>query len=537
MNYRFNPFSKEHKHLKNTFYFSLKLLSICTLILYSSSVKSQAFEPVRIELTANIEAPSYHVESLGSKGLLLFYESNEIEESQKRRWYFSLLDTTLTEKWVQIVPLTDGLIFHSAYINSETVVILFTGNTKSKSQNISYEIISLEIESNKFNLFGGSIPEKAEIAGFAANNFSAMLAVNLPKSKSDFLYFDLKKGEVVSKSQVVEGKSIVNELKIVNGGSFYIAAVSQSSDNEPLKYFFVVFDSFGTILRSFEHLTASPRSLHSFTFNYDSTNQGFIIVGSFDYELVKKDKQKSIVENEDDGLFYLRFSDNASEVANFIDFKDFKNIYAALTAEDLMMVRQKQSNTNDESPIKPEISFTLFNPNSTRFEDKWVFSAEAFRPQYRMESRMEYDFYGRPIPYTYSVFEGYNFFTTIIAAFDKNGQLNWSNSFEIPNALSFFLQPHTLIQVDSTNINVCLVNNGLVHSSVFNNEGNEIGSLEQTKIVTDFSNDRLIEEDFTSIIHWYDDFYIANGYQKITNNKLGTNNPRTIFFLNKLDFR
>jgi hypothetical protein len=67
-------------------------------------------------------------------------------------------------------------------------------------------------------------------------------------------------------------------------------------------------------------------------------------------------------------------------------------------------------------------------------------------------------------------------------------------------------------------------------------DGIEIGCTEQSKIASDFANDRLMEENFSSVIHWYANYYLGTGYQKIANNKLRDNNPRTVFYLNKLGF-
>jgi hypothetical protein len=485
-----------------------------------------------------MDVPTYHTESLGKEGLLLFYESNEINEIQKRNWFFSLLDTSLTEKWVQIVPLTDGMSFHTSERNANGVVLLFTANSKSKSQSVNYEVITYNNKLEQFNLIGGIIPDKATITGFAALDRSALMAINLPKSKSDFLFFDLQNGSVVSIQNSIGGDVLVNDLASIKSGSIFVAAISQEVDKGPMNNYFVVFDHRGTIIRTFLHEDLQHRSLHSFAFEREQTSGDIIVIGSFSYDVNKKDKPKQKEEDEDEaaGLFYLRFSEHQAEQANFIDFKDFKNIYKALAAEDLMQIRQKQSRSNNEKADTPAIAFRLFNPNLITIEDKLVYSAEAYRPQYRLESRTEYDFYGRPIPYTYSVFEGYNFFTTILGVFNQQGELSWSYNFEIPEIISFQLQAHTLIQPDSSDLVFCVLKDGLLNSSVIGMDGNEIGSMEQTKVASDFANDRLLEEDFTSVIHWYENNYIGMGYQKIANNKLVDNNPRTVFYLNKLSF-
>ena len=513
-------------------------LFICFLTAFTISLKSQSYAPVRMELSARMDAPSYHIESMGENGLILFYESNEINELQKRKWYFSLVDTTLTEKWVQTVPLTDVMAFHSSGKNNDKFVLLFTSDSKSKTQSVNYEIITYDNTQQQFNLIGGTIPEKAVIAGFASNGNTALMAINLPKLKSDFLFFDLKKGTIVSANNPIEGKVIINDLKPVNYGTLYVASIVQESDDNTLNNYFVVFDRFGNIIRKFIYNDPNKRYIHSFTFEYDPATDGIIVIGSFDNVDDKKEKlkQDEPYETEAAGLFFLKFSEKQAGQSNFIEFKEFRNIYSALSEEDLMEVRQQQARTKNEKPPKPNVAFMLFNQNLLRVDEKLIYVAEAFRPQYRLESRIEYDFYGRPIPYTYSVFEGYHFFTAIAGAFSREGEFAWSYSFEIPDMVSFYLQPHILLQPDSTDLVFCVINKGLLNSTVIGTDGEEIGSTEQMKIVSDFSNDRLLEEDYTSVKHWYGSNYLGTGYQKISNNKLRDNNPRTVFYLNKLSF-
>ena len=43
---------------------------------------------------------------------------------------------------------------------------------------------------------------------------------------------------------------------------------------------------------------------------------------------------------------------------------------------------------------------------------------EAFYPEFRTVSDISYDYWGRPVTQTYTVFDGYRFFNSILAAFN-----------------------------------------------------------------------------------------------------------------------
>jgi hypothetical protein len=516
-----------------------QVFSILFVLVLTSICHAQVYEPVRIELSAHIESPTYHLENLGEEGAMVFYESNEIDENLKRRWYFSMLDSTLTEQWVQIVPVSDGMSVHTSTAINGSVVILFTNEgSRTKSQSTNYEILTYKNKLKKFNLLGGTVPEKAEISGFCANESTAFMSVNLPKSAPDLLVFNLEKGGLHPLVHNLEGDISVKQTGMISNGMFFTSTLEQIIEKKKLTYHFIITDRLGNKVRQIIWNDLQNRRLHAFAFDYDPISDGFIINGSYGFDKPKKDSRRQEVEEEEeaDGLFYLKFPANGTQIDNFVPFSDFKDISSALASEELMLFRQQQARSESEN-VKPDVGFRLFHPVIVSFEGLNLFTAEAFRPKYRLETRVEYDIYGRPIPYTYSVFEGYHFYTSILAAFDSSGRLSWSGNFKIPETVSLFLQAHTLVHPDSTGLLVCLTKNGLIHSSVYDKNGIETGGLEQTKLVSDFANDRLLEEAFTSISYWYDDFFLASGTQKIANNKLRDNNPRIIYYINKIGFR
>lgn len=516
-----------------------QVFSVFFVLILTSICQAQVFEPIRIELSAHLDAPTYHLENLGEDGAMVFYESNEIDENLKRRWYFSMLDTTLTEQWVQIVPVSDGMSVHTSTAANGSVVILFTNESnRNKSQGTNYEILTYKNKLKKFNLLGGTVPEKAEISGFCANESTAFMTINLQKSAPDLLIFNLEKGGLHPLEHNLEGDISVKQTGIIRQGMFFTSALEQITEKKKITYHFIITDRLGNQLRHIIWNDLQNRRLHAIAFDYDSLTDGFIINGSYGFDKAKKESRRQEIEEEEEaeGLFYLKFPANGSSIDNFVPFSEFKNISTALTSEELMLFRQQQARSETEN-LKPDIGFRLFHPVIISFEGLNLYTAEAFRPKYRLETRVEYDIYGRPIPYTYSIFEGYHFYTTILAAFDSTGKLAWSENFKIPETVSLFLQAHTLAHPDSAGLLVCLTKNGLIHSSVYDKYGIETGGLEQSKLVSDFANDRLLEEAFTNISYWYDDVFLASGTQKIANNKLKDNNPRIVYYINKIAYR
>jgi hypothetical protein len=512
----------------------LVLIGLFFVLAFPYRVAAQLLEPVRLELPARIDVPAYHIEVLGEKGLLVYYESTELDEEGKRRWYFSLLDTNLREVWLQYVALTDGLAYHSAHSQDGKTVFLFVSPDGKRSPSI-YEILQLHHSSAAFRLMGGTLPEKAEIKGMAALGHQLMMAVNLPKYTTDLLLFDMEQNQLQSIGHGQQGQSVVQYINASLQCNCFVVALKLFDGNRFKNDVFMTFDPNGGISRQWSFAN-EEHYLHAMTAIMDDDNK-MIVAGSYDLQKrrasLKDAANAPELTNEAKGLFLLRFGDNEQTDFSFHPFESFTNIYRALSTEDLIRTRQRSlRNRSTESDLN--IGFQFFDPRLIPFQDMYVYSAEAFKPKYRLETRMDYDFYGRLVPFTYSIFEGYQFFTAVVAAFSRDGKLIWSSDMELRDVLVPRLKKNANVIPDSTCILITMLQNGLLHSKLVAADGVQMGQLEQNRIESTFTNDKLLEERNSLLLHWYGKYYVATGYQRISNNRLPANNPRTAFYLQKL---
>jgi hypothetical protein len=170
-----------------------------------------------------------------------------------------------------------------------------------------------------------------------------------------------------------------------------------------------------------------------------------------------------------------------------------------------------------------------------KVKDQYVFSVEVYKPNYRVETRMDYDYYGRPTPYTYNIFDGYKFYDMILIGISENGDLIWNNDFVIRDLKSYSLSQNCIVFQDNDFISMAYINNGKVISQTI--EGPiDIGSAE-IEIDTKLKKDRITADENNFIIPWYDDFFLIYGYQKLNNRTLGDQSIRTVFYANKIAYQ
>jgi hypothetical protein len=518
----------------STIQFKVNFVSAIFLILSSHLANGQ--RPVRMELPSRIDVPVYHLETLGSYGLLLFYESNEINEAGKRKWYFSLHNTLLEEEWLQFVELADGMVLKQIQKTGNRLYMLFSMADKKRSDQPGFQLLSYDIDKQSFDLIGGSLPDKAEVTAFVLGNTQALITLSLPRYESDALLLNLQEGNLISLPLHATEQSILQTATFDQEAGLFLLALKQYESSRFESDLFVAFDENANQNFRIVYNDPQERFIHSFVMQ-SSASKELLIIGSYNNRDRRDQRIREgspDVQNEAAGLFYILFNDQHTSVTAFYDFKNFSNIYSSLSVQDLMRARQRQVRSRKQATNVPiQVAFQFYNQQLIPYQGNLVYAAEAFRPQYRTETRMDYDFYGRPIPYTYTIFEGFNFFNYMLAGFDRQGNLLWNNDFEMREVLSFEMKPNMIAIPDSAMLILAYNNKGRITSKLIN-KSKTIGSVEQIRNDTFYPTDRLQEENFSGIKYWYNQYYITYGYQRIANNRLRDNNLRSVFYINKI---
>ncbi|KAF0131307.1 MAG: hypothetical protein FD155_971 [Bacteroidetes bacterium] len=514
------------------------IITFLLLLAMNQKAASQVLEPIRMELPARIDVPTYQKILLGEKGVMLFYESTEFDDKGKRKWYFNLYDTAFSELWLQHIGIADGYALHSSIKTADHVLFLFTAIDGKKNAQSGYELIRFDIGNGHFQLLSGQLPDKAKISGFASVHQFALIGVNLPKFQSDLLLYDLDRLSVTSLPHLIAGQSVIQAIEADHEKQRFMIGFKRFESNKFIEEVFQTYNELGQQQSSVSY-TLPPFYLHSYKMMFDQ-NGKLLVAGSFDNSETRRNTAREAAEQnelsfESKGLFFIQLSSSGVEIQRFHPFDSFTNIYKAMSTDDLMRVRQRQSRKG-ENKSDIDITFQFYNPRLIPMGDKYIYAAEAFKPQYRVETRMDYDFYGRMVPFTYTIFEGFNYFSVLLAGFDSEGSLLWSNDLELRDMLLPYLQRIVEVKPDGNDLVVAYVKEGMLTSKIIDSNGIEVGQTEQSRIENLFTNDRLLEENFSEINYWYDHFFLVNGYQRISNNRLRSDNSRKILYLQKVAF-
>ncbi len=500
----------------------------------------QSLDAIRLEVPSSIDSEGFHVEAIGVDGVLIFYVSNEIDNEKKRKWYFGLFDTGLKQQWLKFLPLTDNIEFVKSKRIKNNLYFLFKNFGRDRSDYGYYEIVTYDIKKQNFEKISGSIPSKAEIAGFEIIGNTACLALNLKKRATDLVFISLSSGDLTP-VHIDEGTPGYIEALYADPthGLFYVA-MKQNKDRRYITDHLLMYSKAG-ILKSNNTITNTEPLKYFRDYFFEKNGKSeLLIFGTYNIVTGKNIAFKDIeedAENTSAGMFFLKFVDGKQTSLKYYDFMGFNNISGAIGPNNFTTSKlPDDSNSHGNNRSMVTASFNLSNPLIYKSENgNNIFSVEVFQPHYKTETRMDYDFYGRPYPYTYNVFSGYDFYDVIIASITNDGILRWSNDFVIDDVLTYSKSRKSVVFTDNNYITMAYVNNGNVVSQTI--EGPADIDRYKTKIGSDFPQDRVTQDEFNHIVKWYGDYFLIYGYQKIKNRTLGEQATRVVFYANKIAYK
>ncbi|RLD45136.1 MAG: hypothetical protein DRI89_01935 [Bacteroidetes bacterium] len=507
-------------------------------ILFGRGAMGQELNVVRLEVPANFEVETFHVETLDVFGALVFYESNELNNENERKWYFALFNKSMKQQWLKFVPLPDKIEYIQAKRAGNKIHFLFKNVDGPRFDNGFYEIVTYDLKAQNFSNISGFIPLKAEIGGFEVIGNTACLGLNLKKDETDALFINLSNGDIFP-VHIEQGNQnwIENILADKRKKKLYIV-LKTIKDKRYMTDEIIVFSKDGKQENVLEiNNVESLKIMRAFILIPDKSEK-LTFFGTYDIVTGRNISFADLIANDDAkgaGMFYLQIAEGEQQSLKYYDFLGFENIYGSLAGREMDYSRNNVDAQDNPSKKNLSALFHFYNPQVFLKNDQYIFSVELYKPYYRNETRMDYDYYGRPVPYNYSVFEGYSFYDLIVAGLNQEGELIWNNDFPIKKLKKFSLSPTVAILNDDNYISMAYVNEGKIHSQTV--EGPVDIGREESAIETNLPKDRISDDVNNFITHWYGDYFLIYGYQKLKNRTLGDKSIRTVFYANKVAYK
>ncbi|MEI7896301.1 MAG: hypothetical protein WCJ26_04660 [bacterium] len=496
-------------------------------------VNGTADNPLRVEIPARSVNETYRVIPCGANGMILFFRSQEIADNTRVRWYFTCYDTNFQQVWVKSIPLLNEQAFRLYQSGTDTLALLFAHAGKTKNTGNSFGIVRIILRNGTMILNTGALDESATVDAFGVQKDRAWLGLNTREQAGKILHITLKAG--TSKSFSLGTGSQISVLWMrPDTSSFSVSAVvSRQISKKIQEYYFVRYDTGGVIRREVSIGTQNNERRLTQVRVAGTGDGEELLIGSYG-QGTSGSAQKNKLSDESTGMFAGSVKSGTQVPVSFYNFLELQSAGAIVGDNDIMNLKKKALKKN-KSITEYSLDYSVLMHDIQVINNQYIFTAEVYSPQYHTESFTDFDFYGRPYTNSYSVFDGYRFFSTIVAGFSRDGKLLWDNNIEIRNLVSFDLTPKVVLYPAGNDLVLCYISDGKIGSKVIR-EADVVEKLDFTSLDLLYPDDKLLSETKGMLVHWYGNYFLSFGYQEIKNIALESNNKRLVFYFSKLRF-
>ncbi len=497
-----------------------RLFPITVLLLLGGSLYAQVAQTQRVEIELKEEYTGQKVYLFGKKGLILLSKSYEAAASEIRM-KFEHFNTDLVKTSEKEVALDYMKGYNITFVDNDRLWIFFHHYRKGNFTIVEFDPVSGIIKRHTGNL----IP-KFDVDYFRVLNNQAYFAGTYKKrpmmarqniGESVIDYPDL--------SDVPKYADII-KLKITDDSTQVHLLLSACRTKKDCEYILIPFDRSGASLA------------HSIKIrNEDDNKLGKCSTSGLktgDYMAAGTYSNKSYSTAQ--GVYVTRFNESNREYIKFYNFLEFKNFLSYLSKRKKERIERKKERKSARGK-ELKLNYRMVIHDLIERENEFIFIGEVYYPTYRTESYTSVGPNGGSITRTRRVFDGFQYSHAAIAAFDDAGNMKWSNTFEMwltykPFSLKRFLT----VAIKDDTISLMFATGSKIKSVAYIN-GIESDSRDVEIVKTGDEEDKLRWTTSSDVDHWYDNTYLADGFQKIVNKKKEFGKRRRkVYYLNKVEF-
>lgn len=523
-------------------------------------------EPLRKEFQAQKSSEKYYIVPAGKSGVNIFFPSSD-KKGGMAEWNWNIYNNQFEEVAKKTFTVSTKLDYNDYYYDEggNHIYMLF-GNQEKRSSfpaldgyTGKFEIIDLDVEKQTTTTISGQFMKKMHLNVFKAINGQIYLGgsvvptlkqVNGAACVAMLTCFigGKKRFDVFPHLLRIDSKGVKEiKLPITKQGE----VLSIEYDTTSKKIFCIAFDApmptdrnlmiceLGTGETGSKPIVLKPNSnnyyLNAQIQTISPTEK--IIIGSY----FKKDPKSKMLfgigrkTNEalppSTGFFFLKMSNTKQDFVQFYPFSKFTDVSQAINSVSKGKEKKIQK-------ITAGLNMKVLPHKLIQRGDQWIMIADAYHGEYHTETTTSY-VNGKMQTTSHTYFDGWRFDFSLVAGFDNNGDMKWNTTFPLSTPLTYSLKEQTKILENQGDNRIVMVYsyNGEIKSQVLDGETLEESSS-STKIFTGSDSDKIKSSTGSGISYWYDNYFIAYGYQKIAGkdakNKKDT---RAVFYLNKVSYR
>ena len=550
-----------------------KILSLAFLLISAFTLWAQTGNPLRLEIPSPVGSDPFNYVTAGKNGVCVFYPTVNETGKDSVSWSFMMTDDQLKEQWHRLVPLHKDVTYLKSLSTRDAIYLLFHDTKQNKEGNIFVFMIIPRLR--VITEHRAMIPDKAEVVDFEISHDVAYVGFNNRKAQPGIIGFSLVTGEKRNYNITAEKDALLLDISVDSARQEIYATYKVQYSSTKNHLFVNQYDSPGTLLKTFDFTEqAEKKNFNSAQFIPRGEGNG-VIAGTYGFNISNTrrqydyydnyynsyyynyyspyyySRQSSYDANEDktpvsDGYFTASVTNGVAGKIKYYNFSGFTNAFKYITDPSALRLKNKPAKKKEKSTDNEQTTEDAFDNERTLNlrlithevqvnNGQVVITSEAYSPEYHTNTQMSYDYYGRAFPTSYQVFDGFRYSHAFIAGFDSSGNMAWNNGMEMRDILTKYLNRKLNCLFDNDEIVLFYnANNKVAFKAIKGN--NIIDNTTYTQLAPKRGTDQPLDEYLGTIEYWYDDYFIATGYQTIRNNYLESN-KRNVFYISKMAFR
>lgn len=477
--------------------------------------------------------------SFQERGGMMVVETEKIDEKKNQLWNFITLDTSLYERRSDLIPLPEKMSLFGAESSERWAAFVFVGEKKQKSDSVTFWVVAFNRLEEEFSTFFGRLPERSVVHSMALIDGTLMLSVNGKDGNGFLSQYDLDSQRHRTVTPGIENDFVLFQLAKIPEAKVFVLAAREFVEKRYKATCFFVYSKEGWLLQSHRFENGENAGLGRMCFSFDASCQ-LTVYSTLEREGNHRVTAEGMTEDfsrEAVGITWIKFAAEGTMTKTCL-FKNLPDIDQALTTYDRLRVKAELLKMQKgQKKEKGEIAFQFYTPRLVEINGNHVFVAEAFQPVFHTETRMEHGYYGYrgTYPINYTVFDGYDFFSEILLAFNDEGDLQWHNIVRFENDLCDVLSSHAVESVVHNELVVSSPRRNTLRYEVFDTDGTQLLGQEAVPLDFLYATDTFDDEYHVGMFPWFSDRFLVYGCQIVQNPSL-RKTRRVVFYVQKVQY-
>ncbi len=501
-----------------------KLILLVLICLSTQMVFGQTNASLRKEYVIDNEKGHTVFPIPANKTTLVYFNLTD-RRSKEYRWFFELLDEKLTVvKHMEFTSSTAPYDTYYYYTYGNHCYLLLYSTSKGK-----YEFNDILLDDLSYKTISGDFVKGMAIQEFYVLNNTSFVSARVSRDHQIFT-LDIPSGQskqIIPKN-LIDSKIVFEDAELVSNVEVAFK-YKVCTKGEGCDYYILRFDANGKQLGDF-YVVPKPdadREITYITISKESENSYFV-TGTFSVGRAKMAN----------GIFFSRVTNGRTDFIkyhNFLDLNNFTNYLSDRRQDKLERKKAKKEEKGEELFI----SYNVVIHDVEVKNGEYVFLGEFYFPTYRTETYTVMGANGTMSTRTRQVFDGYQYSHAALAGFDKQGNLSWSNTFEMwLTQKTFRVKKFIRKNFHDDKVDLIYLNGGNVKSVTFQRDRVITEENNKIELVTDDENDKIKRSYDGEIVWWFDRNYINTGRQVIKNDEKEDreDRKRTVYFVNRVSY-